>query len=205
MHSYFEQSTPINEIGQMRIGSRPARRDFDKKIDNLRAIPWVFSWMQNRHTIPGWFGIGSALDSLIIENKDNLLMFQKMYECWPFWKSLLDNCQMILAKADMTIARLYADLVEDKKNAEKIYNIIFEEYNKAVKCICLITKQKILLEQMPVLQKSIEQRNPYVDPLSYLQIVLLGKLRNDSTCSEEIKTGVMESISGIASGLKNTG
>jgi len=205
LHSYFEQSTPINEIGQMRIGSRPARRDFDKKIDNLRAIPWVFSWMQNRHTIPGWFGIGSALDSLIIENKDNLLMFQKMYECWPFWKSLLDNCQMILAKADMTIARLYADLVEDKKNAEKIYNIIFEEYNKAVKCICLITKQKILLEQMPVLQKSIEQRNPYVDPLSYLQIVLLGKLRNDSTCSEEIKTGVMESISGIASGLKNTG
>ena len=75
LHSYFEQSTPINEIGQMRIGSRPARRDFDKKIDNLRAIPWVFSWMQNRHTIPGWFGIGSALDSLIIENKDNLLMF----------------------------------------------------------------------------------------------------------------------------------
>lgn len=205
LHSYFEQSTPINEIGQLRIGSRPARRDLDKKIDNLRAIPWVFSWMQNRHTIPGWFGIGSALDSVINENELNLLMFQKMYECWPFWKSLLDNCQMILAKADMTIARLYADLVEDKKNAEKIYNIIFDEYNKAVKFICLITKQKVLLEQMPVLQKSIEQRNPYVDPLSYLQIVLLGKLRNDSTCSEEIMIGVMESISGIASGLKNTG
>ena len=128
-----------------------------------------------------------------------------MYDSWPYWKSLVDNCQMILAKADMTIARLYADLVEDKKIAESIYNIIFEEYDKSVKSICLITKQKYLLEQMPVLQKSIEKRNPYVDPLSYLQIVLLGKSRSEATCSEEIKIGVMESISGIASGLKNTG
>ena len=202
---YFEQSTPINEIGQLRIGSRPSRRNSNRKIDDLRAIPWVFSWMQSRQTIPGWFGIGSALDSKLIENSDNLLIFQEMYEAWPYWKSLIDNCQMILAKADMTIARLYADLVEDKEIAEKIYNIIFDEYNKAVRCICKITKQNFLLEQMPVLQKSIEQRNPYVDSLSYLQIVLLGKSRNELTCSEEIKIGVMESISAIASGLKNTG
>jgi phosphoenolpyruvate carboxylase len=205
LREYFEQSTPINEIGELRIGSRPARRDSNRKIDDLRAIPWVFSWMQSRHTVPGWFGIGSALDFKIKENPDNLLLLQKMYESWPYWKSLVDNCQMILAKADMTIARLYADLVEDKKIAENIYNIIFEEYDKSVKSICLITKQKYLLEQMPVLQKSIEKRNPYVDPLSYLQIVLLGKSRCEATCSEEIKIGVMESISGIASGLKNTG
>lgn len=205
LREYFEQSTPINEIGELRIGSRPARRDSNRKIDDLRAIPWVFSWMQSRHTVPGWFGIGSALDFKLKENPSNLLLLQKMYESWPFWKSLIDNCQMILAKADMTIARLYADLVEDKKIAENVYNIIFEEYEKSVKCICLITRQKILLEQMPVLQKSIEKRNPYVDPLSYLQIVLLRKARCESTCSEEIKIGVMESISGIASGLKNTG
>ena len=205
LREYFEQSTPINEIGELRIGSRPARRDANRKIDDLRAIPWVFSWMQSRHTVPGWFGIGSALDFKIKENPDNLLLLQKMYDSWPYWKSLVDNCQMILAKADMTIARLYADLVEDKKIAESIYNIIFEEYDKSVKNICLITKQKYLLEQMPVLQKSIEKRNPYVDPLSYLQIVLLRKSRCEATCSEEIKIGVMESISGIASGLKNTG
>ena len=205
LREYFEQSTPINEIGELRIGSRPARRDSNRKIDDLRAIPWVFSWMQSRHTVPGWFGIGSALDFKIKANPDNLLLLQKMYESWPYWKSLVDNCQMILAKADMTIARLYADLVEDKKIAESIYNIIFEEYDKSVKSICLITQQKYLLEQMPVLQKSIEKRNPYVDPLSYLQIVLLGKSRCEATCSEEIKIGVMESISGIASGLKNTG
>ena len=205
LETYFEQSTPINEIGQLRIGSRPARRDSNRKIDDLRAIPWVFSWMQSRQTIPGWFGIGSALNCKLNESPNNLVVFQEMYESWPYWKSLVDNCQMILAKADMTIARLYADLVEDKKIAEKIYNIIFDEYEKSVKSICLITKQKFLLEQMPVLQKSIEQRNPYVDPLSYLQIVLLGKSRCESTCSEEVKIGVMESISGIASGLKNTG
>ena len=205
LRTYFEQSTPINEIGELRIGSRPARRDSNRKIDDLRAIPWVFSWMQSRHTIPGWFGVGSALNSKITEDPESLVVFQKMYESWPFWRSLVDNCQMILAKADMTIARLYADLVEDKCVAEKIFNIIFDEYEKSVKYLCLITNQKSLLEKMPVLQKSIEQRNPYVDPLSYLQIVLLRKLRNEPNCSEEIKIGVMESISGIASGLKNTG
>ena len=112
---------------------------------------------------------------------------------------------MILAKADMTIARLYADLVEDRANAEKIFSIVRQEYERSVKYLCLITGQKSLLEKMPVLQKSIQQRNPYVDSLSYLQIVLLGKLRSSTDVSSELKTGVMESISSIASGLKNTG
>ena len=203
--SYFEQSTPIHEIGELRIGSRPARRVTSRNIESLRAIPWVFSWMQSRHTVPGWFGIGSALEAKVLENPDNLALLQKMYESWPFWTTVVDNCQMILAKADMTIARLYADLVEDRANAEKIFSIVRQEYERSVKYLCLITGQKSLLEKMPVLQKSIQQRNPYVDSLSYLQIVLLGKLRSSTDVSSELKTGVMESISSIASGLKNTG
>ncbi len=203
--SFFEQSTPINEIGQLRIGSRPARRVSSNNIDDLRAIPWVFSWMQSRFTIPGWFGLGSAIDSRLKEYPEDLEVFQDMYERWAFWKCLVDNAQMILAKSDMTIARLYADLVDDKKNAEIIYNIIFEDHNLSTRLLCLITKQKVLLEKMPFLQKSIEQRNPYVDPLSYLQIVMLKKIRSATEVTEELKIGVMESISGIASGLKNTG
>ena len=128
-----------------------------------------------------------------------------MYHRWHFWRTLLDNAQMILAKADLTIARLYADLVEDQELATRIYNRIADEYRLTTEIICQLTRQRILLEQTPVLQRSIVRRNPSVDPLSYVQLVLLKRLRASAEPCAELLTGVLESINGIASGLKNTG
>ncbi len=132
-------------------------------------------------------------------------LLQTMYQRWDFWRTLIDNAQMILAKADFTIARLYADLVEDQALAGRIYERIADEYRRTIDVISQITGQKTLLENVPVLQRSIERRNPYVDPLSFVQLLLLKRLRAGQEDNEELLTGVLESINGIASGLKNTG
>jgi len=205
--TYFEQATPIAEISQLKIGSRPARRGSVLGIEQLRAIPWVFSWMQSRHTLPGWYGLGSAVEEYLSGPDGDLGALQKMYQRWPFWRTLLDNAQMILAKADLTIARLYADLVEDQALAGRIFARIEAEFQRTVDVILRITGQGALLEQVPVLQRSIQRRNPYVDPLSFIQLVLLKRLRSikDGEPREELVTAVLESINGIASGLKNTG
>jgi phosphoenolpyruvate carboxylase len=203
--TYFEQATPISEVAQLKITSRPARRSTAASIEQLRAIPWVFSWMQCRHTLPGWYGLGGAVQDYLAQNPGDLPMLQTMYERWHFWTTLLDNAQMILAKADLTIARLYADLVEDPALATRVFNRIAAEYQRTVAVICQITGQQNLLDRMPVLQHSIAQRNPYVDPLSFIQLVLLKRLRAGSEPQDELVTGVLESINGIASGLKNTG
>jgi phosphoenolpyruvate carboxylase len=202
---YFRQATPIEEIVQLKIGSRPSKRGRSTSLDQLRAIPWVFSWMQCRHTLPGWYGLGGAIDEYLREKPQDLATLQEMYRHWPFWRTLIDNTQMILAKADMTIARLYADLVEDQDLADRVYSLITDDYEKAVSVILRITGQAELLEQMPILRRSIDRRNPYVDPLSFIQLVLLKRLRAGEGPSEETLTGVLESINGIASGLKNTG
>ncbi len=203
--SYFEQATPLNEIGSLKIASRPARRNTVQDIDQLRAIPWVFSWMQSRHTLPGWFGLGSAISEHLIENPDDLAVLESMYHRWPFWRTLIDNAQMILAKADMVIARLYADLVEDEKTRTTIFNRIDAEHKRTVDVILEITGQSMLLERSPVLLHSIQRRNPYVDPLSFIQLVLLRRLRAGVEPRDELLTAVLESINGIAAGLKNTG
>jgi phosphoenolpyruvate carboxylase len=203
--TYFEQATPIAEISRLKIASRPARRTAARGIDDLRAIPWVFGWMQSRHTLPGWYGLGSAVHDYLTSQEGDLAMLQTMYERWAFWRTLIDNAQMILAKADFTIARLYADLVEDQELASRIYDRIADEYRRTVDTICQITGQKALLENVPVLQRSIQRRNPFVDPLSFVQLLLLKRLRASQEPDEELLTAVMESINGIASGLKNTG
>jgi phosphoenolpyruvate carboxylase len=203
--SYFEQATCIGEIAELKIGSRPARRSAARSIEELRAIPWVFSWMQSRHTLPGWYGLGSAVSAFLAANPDRVAMLQEMYARWPFWRTLIDNAQMILAKADMVIARLYADLVSDKALADRIYGRIAAEHASAVDAVCRITGQSALLERSPVLGTSIERRNPYVDPLSFIQLVLLGRLRTGEGPREELISAVLESINGVASGLKNTG
>ena len=202
---YFEQATPIREISHLKIGSRPARRGASRGIDELRAIPWVFSWMQNRHTLPGWYGVGSALRSFLGEQPGALELLRDMYKRWPFWSTFVDNVQMILAKADMTIARLYADLAADQVAASRIFDRIAAEYRETVAAVCRITGQSELLERSPILLRSIQRRNPYVDPLSFLQLVALKQLRAEAEPHEELVTCVLESISGIASGLKNTG
>jgi phosphoenolpyruvate carboxylase len=202
---YFEQATPIAEISQLKIGSRPARRAVSQGIEQLRAIPWVFSWMQSRHTLPGWYGLGSAVKDYLEENPDDRPVLQVMYQRWHFWRTLLDNAQMILAKADLTIARLYADLVEDQELASRIYGRIAQEYRLTTEVVCQVTGQRLLLEQTPVLRRSIVRRNPSVDPLSFLQLALLKRLRASAEPSAELLTAVLESVNGIASGLKNTG
>jgi phosphoenolpyruvate carboxylase len=204
--TYFEEATPIAEISRLKIASRPARRSTSVQgIDDLRAIPWVFSWMQNRHTLPGWYGLGSAVDEYLASKAGDMAMLQDMYQHWDFWRTLIDNAQMILAKADLTIGRLYADLVTDQKLADRIYGRIADEYHRTIAVICQITGQKALLDNVPILQQSIRRRNPFVDPLSFVQILLLKRLRTGQEADEELLTCVLESINGIASGLKNTG
>ena len=214
--TYFAEATPIAEIGQLKIASRPPRRGQSAgqpytSIEQLRAIPWVFSWMQSRHTLPGWYGFGSAVFDFLAEQPEERETLVVMYERWPFWRTLIDNAQMILAKADLTIARLYADLVPDQALADRVYGRIAAEYRRTVEAICLITGETELLDQMPVLKRSIQLRNPYVDALSFIQLVLLGRLRAASAASPEadpspeLLASVLESINGIAAGLKNTG
>jgi phosphoenolpyruvate carboxylase len=205
--AYFTQATPIEEIAQFKIGSRPSRRSGSARIDDLRAIPFVFSWMQSRHTLPGWYGLGSAVGEFLQARPGELPTLQEMYRRWPFWRTLIDNVQMILAKADMTIARLYADLVDDQEMARRMFDRIAGEYRRTVDCIGRITGQKSLLDQVPILQHSIQRRNPYVDALSFLQLVILKRLRSGAGDEprEELLDGVLESMGGIASGLKNTG
>ncbi len=202
---YFEQATCIGEIAELKIGSRPARRSAAKSIDQLRAIPWVFSWMQSRHTLPGWFGLGSAVAEFLAARPDGLDMLREMYRRWPFWTALVDNAQMILAKADMVIARLYADLVDDQALAARVYDRVAAEYRATCDAVCRIAEQGSLLERSPILKTSIERRNPYVDPLSFIQLVLLKRLRTGDGPREELVNAVLESINGVASGLKNTG
>src|SRR6185437_3808405 len=154
-----------------------SRRSASTRIDDLRAIPWVFSWMQSRHTLPGWYGLGSALSEYLQARPGEIVTLQEMYRRWPFWRTLIDNAQMILAKADLTIARLYADLVEDQELAARVFGRIAAEYQRTVEVIGRITGQSEMLERSPILQRSIQRRNPYVDPLSFIQLVLLKRLR----------------------------
>jgi phosphoenolpyruvate carboxylase len=205
--TYFAEATPIHEVSQLKIGSRPARRAGPRAasgVEQLRAIPWVFSWMQSRHTLPGWYGLGSAVCEYLDDHPEERPTLAEMYQRWPVWETLIDNAQMILAKADLTIARLYADLVEDRALADRIYDRIASEYERTVAVIRLATGRAELLDHMPMLKRSIRRRNPNVDPLSFIQLVLLRRLRGGDP-EEELLTAVLESINGIASGLKNTG
>ena len=202
---YFEQATPFAEISQLKIASRPAFRGAARTIRDLRAIPWVFSWMQSRHTLPGWYGLGSAVGDFLLDHGGQVEQLQDMYERWPFWRTLIDNTQMILSKADMTIARLYADLVDDAALGDEIFRRIDAEYQLTVDFVCKVTRQSQLLDNSPVLQRSIARRNPNVDPLSFVQLALLRRIRGGADPSPELLTAALETINGIASGLKNTG
>jgi phosphoenolpyruvate carboxylase len=203
--TYFGHATPIAEVSELKIGSRPPRRGDAGGIDQLRAIPWVFSWMQSRHTLPGWYGLGSAVQDYVTDHGGSSAELRAMYQRWPFWRTLVDNAQMVMAKADLTIARLYADLVEDTDLAERVFERIAAEYRRTVEVILDVTSQSVLLERVPVLRRSIQRRNPYVDPLSFIQLVLIKRLRAATQPSDELLTAVLESINGVSSGLKNTG
>lgn len=204
--TYFRAATPVAELSRLRIGSRPVSRRKSDRIEDLRAIPWVFSWMQTRHTLPGWFGLGSAFEQFIAEDPNHLHLLRAMYRHWPFFTTLLDNAQMIMLKADMGIAHCYASLVPDQALAQRIFQQIESEYQRTKRLICQITERDELLAHQPVLQRAIRQRNPYIDPLSHVQIELLRRLRSaPPDQQDELETVLLMSINGIAAGLKNTG
>lgn len=205
--AYFRAATPVAEFSRLRIGSRPASRRQSDRIEDLRAIPWVFSWMQSRHTLPGWYGLGAALTAFAGDDPARLTLLREMYAGWPFFRTLLDNAQLIIAKADLAIARRYAEMVPDQALAEAIFAIIAAEYERTVAVIRQVAQVDAILDAQPVLQRAIQRRNPYVDPLSYIQIEALRRLRAapPEEDQEGLETAVLMSINGIAVGLKNTG
>lgn len=202
---YFRQATPIDEVGKLNIGSRPSKRGQSMAIEDLRAIPWVFSWTQSRHLLPAWYGFGEAMEAVLGMDAENLVAFQTMYQTWPFFQTLIDNLQMALAKADMLVAREYAALAGPV--GDRLFATIEREYERSRKMVLAITEFEDLLDNRAVIQASIQLRNPYVDPLSFLQVRLLRQLResDDDAVREDLLRDTLLTINGIAAGLRNTG
>ncbi|MFK5892703.1 MAG: phosphoenolpyruvate carboxylase [Pseudomonadota bacterium] len=206
---YFYEATPVNEIALMNIGSRPSHRKHgDRSKSSIRAIGWVFGWAQSRHTLPAWFGIGSALEDFIKAREGNLQELQKMYQNWPYFNSLMSNTQMALFKADMDIAMEYSELCEDQEEADLIYTMIANEYSLTVRNIFAVAQISSLLEETPILQLSLERKQPYLDSLVHIQLTLLKRYRNMNLTEEERDIWIsplLRSINAIASGMRNTG
>jgi phosphoenolpyruvate carboxylase len=205
--AYYNESTPIDEISRLNIGSRPVSRRQIGGISDLRAIPWVFSWMQSRQTVPGWFGFGSAVDRyLSLNSQSGLSILQEMYQEWPFFRAVVDFMQMSTQKADMHIAKQYASLVKEDSLRDKYFGMITKEFDSTTQAVLFITQQKEILDNAYALQHSIRLRNPYVDPLTYAQVILLKELRKPNAKNrEELERAVLLSINGVAHGLRNTG
>ncbi len=207
---YWQAATPIGEIKRMRIGSRPAaRRPGAEEVNKIRAIPWVFSWMQSRFNLPGWYGLGTGLSALCDARNDGLERLKAMYESWPFFRVLLENAELSLSKADMDIAKMYDELVPDRALARRIFGEIQAEHERAVQMLLVIKDQSELMGSEPVIQRSIKLRNPYVDPLNYIQVEMLRRLRAlpdpEGEDAQSLLQVIMISINGIAAGLRNTG
>jgi phosphoenolpyruvate carboxylase len=196
---YFAQATPAPEFDLAKIGSRPARRNTANDLANLRAIPWVFGWMQSRHGLPGWFGVGHALEQF----PDQQLL-KMMLQRFRLFEDVVRNVELVLAKSDLAIARLYADLVEDTSLRDRMFTIISEEFRRTEQAVLRITNQSYLLESNPVLARSIRLRNPYVDPMSLIQVELLRRKRS-GTDTPELRDALGTTIHGISAGLRNTG
>jgi len=207
--TYFEQSTPVAELEHARLGSRPAKRFGKKSMGDLRAIPWVFGWMQSRQLVPAYFGVGHALDRFIKENPANLALLQSMTRSFPLFLDIVRNVEMALAKADFGIARLYASLVEDTALRDRVFATLEAEFNLTLRMILAITGQKALLETNPVLERSIRLRNPYVDPMSLIQVELIRRKREAIKAGRpedpELNRAISATINGISAGLRNTG
>lgn len=201
---YFEQATPVNELENLRIGSRPARRSASRRLEDLRAIPWVFGWMQSRHAVPAWFGVGYALEQFRQGDVRHEGLLQDMMEGFPVFATMIRNVELAMAKADMSIARLYADLVKDVGMRERVFNMLAEEFERTRWEILRVKKQTELLEKNAVLSRSIKLRNPYVDPMSLIQVELLRRKREGAD-TEELNYCLGATMNGIAAGLHNTG
>lgn len=204
---YFEQATPVNELEYARIGSRPARRAATRSLDDLRAIPWVFGWMQSRHAVPAWFGVGYALDRFAARTPANADLWREMMKGFPLFASLISSVEIAMAKADFAIARLYAELVTDAPLRDRVFEMLRHEFERTARVILTITSQRDLLEKNSVLSRSIRLRNPYVDPLSLIQVDLLRRKRAgaDGAADPALDYALGATMNGIAAGLHNTG
>ncbi len=203
--TYFNEATPLKEIGDLNIGSRPMSRKSQGRFEDLRAIPWVFAWTQSRQLLPAWYAAGTGLESFVSKSTENLQLLQTMYEKWPFFQSTINNLQMALMKADITTAKEYLTLVENQEIANRIFSNIQEEYEKTKEILLKITGDKELLDHTPNIKDSVFRRNPYVDPLNFLQVELIKQLRQQEVPDEELLNEVLLTISGISAGLRNTG
>ena len=209
LFDYFYEVTPVTEIGLMNIGSRPShRRQQDRSKTSIRAIPWVFGWAQSRHTLPAWYGLGTALESWRDGDPSRLARLQGMYQKWPYFRSLISNIHMALFKGEMTIAREYTRLAGDKVAAARIYTKIRDEYRRTVTQVLHVSDVHHLLEDNPTLGLSLYRRNPYLDPLNNIQVTLLARYRDPALTEQERDDWLhplLRSINAIASGMRNTG
>ena len=206
---YFFSATPIREIAELNIGSRPASRKATHKIEDLRAIPWGFSWGQCRLTLPGWYGFGSAVETFLNQptpaaRKEALALLQKMYRQWPFFSTLLSNMDMVLAKSDLALASRYSELVTDARLRKRVFTAIEAEWHRTADALVQITGEKQRLASNAALARSIRHRFPYIDPLHHLQVELVRRYRA-GLADERVRRGIHISINGIAAGLRNTG
>jgi phosphoenolpyruvate carboxylase len=233
---YFFSATPIREIAELNIGSRPASRPMATtlgadassrppkgaaaarggpspqratgRIEDLRAIPWGFSWGQCRLTLPGWYGFGSAVQSFVAQDPKHAALLKRMQRDWPFFNTLLSNMDMVLAKSDLALASLYAELVEDKALRQRVFKAIEAEWQRTAEALALITGERERLAGNPALRRSIEHRFPYIDPLHHLQVELIRRHRAGTLSTDDegrAKRGIHIAINGIAAGLRNTG
>ncbi len=206
---YFFQSTPIREIAELNIGSRPASRKNTQRIEDLRAIPWGFSWGQCRLTLPGWYGFGTAIEKFLDSDgqpgeKERRKLLQKMQRDWPFFQTLLSNIDMVMAKSDLALASLYSELVTDTRLRKRIFSAIEAEWHRTASALAMVTGDKQRLANNAALKRSIRHRFPYIDPLHHLQVELVRRYRAGQA-DERVQRGIHISINGIAAGLRNTG
>ncbi len=206
---YFRESTPLSEIATLNIGSRPSSRTASNRIEDLRAIPWVFSWAQCRLLLPGWYGFGTAVADYLLEAPDAMHTLRQMNERWPFFRSLLSNMDMVLAKSDLAVASRYAELVRDVELRQSIFTRIDAEWHRTRDAVLSINGQDRLLADNPLLERSIANRFPYMDPLNHLQISLLRRHREQVAANgardEQLERGIHLTINGISAGLRNSG
>ncbi|HJE84035.1 MAG TPA: phosphoenolpyruvate carboxylase, partial [Corynebacterium amycolatum] len=203
---FFTSSTPVDEIGSLNIGSRPTSRKQTQTISDLRAIPWVLSWSQQRSMVPGWFGVGSALQEWIGEDEDGsrLAELRQLNEIWPFFNSVLSNMAQVMSKADLNLARAYASLCQDKADGERIYGIIKAEFDLTLEMFLKVTGYKHLLEDNPLLRRSVDMRFPYLMPLNIIQLEMLRRYRAGDN-RDKVRRGIQLTMNGLATALRNSG
>jgi len=206
---YFYEATPIDGISRLNIGSRPSHRQkSDRSLDSIRAIGWVFGWSQSRHTLPAWYGVGTALATFIGDSDERLALLQRMYQEWPFFNTFLSSIQMSLSKANMDIAAEYATLTEDSERGRAIFDKIRGEFDRTRDNVLKVAQLDGLLEESPMLARSIQRRDPYIDPLNHIQLMLIRRYQDENLSEEESQRWVsllLRTINGVATGQRNTG